>query len=139
MLIIINTRAIRTFAENHSDLQSSLNKLFRVAPQMSWFAFANHLSTDLEESFGANSIEEIHDGVHDIVGGNGHMSDSAVAGQLLRLVSKPTIRTETSFVDSVRSDLLPASRPSRPYSRSFPGFGSKHLGHPVQEYRDYPD
>ena len=43
-----------------------------------WPAFSNH---DVGDGGSAsNSLEAIHDGIHVAVGGNGHMSDPAVAG-----------------------------------------------------------
>lgn len=44
-----------------------------------WAAFSNHTVGDGGST--SNSLEAIHDGIHVDVGGNGHMSDPAVAGK----------------------------------------------------------
>jgi len=43
-----------------------------------WPAFSNHTVGD--GGSGSNSLEAIHDGIHVMVGGNGHMGNPAVAG-----------------------------------------------------------
>lgn len=55
----------------------------------------------------ANSLEEIHDNIHDCVGGAGHMGDPAYAGLLTRFFS--AVINYLTFVSSFRSHLLDAS------------------------------
>ncbi|PBL03308.1 tyrosinase [Armillaria gallica] len=43
-----------------------------------WPAFSNHTVGD--DCSNSNSLEEIHDGIHDNIGADGHMGDPAVAG-----------------------------------------------------------
>lgn len=54
---------------------STYNLLTRVH---TWPAFSNHTPGDGGSS--SNSLEAIHDGIHDDIGAGGHMSDPAVAG-----------------------------------------------------------
>ncbi|KAI0754754.1 photo-regulated tyrosinase [Daedaleopsis nitida] len=66
----------RTLQAEQSDITSkTYNLLTRVH---TWPAFSNHTPDDGGSS--SNSLEAIHDGIHVDVGGNGHMSDPAVAG-----------------------------------------------------------
>ncbi|KAI0712434.1 photo-regulated tyrosinase [Earliella scabrosa] len=66
----------RTLRADQADVTSkTYNLLTRVH---TWPAFSNH---DVGDGGSAsNSLEAIHDGIHVAVGGNGHMSDPAVAG-----------------------------------------------------------
>ncbi|KAK0223503.1 photo-regulated tyrosinase [Armillaria fumosa] len=54
---------------------STYNLLTRVH---TWPAFSNHTPGDGGSS--SNSLEAIHDGIHDDIGAGGHMGDPAVAG-----------------------------------------------------------
>lgn len=44
-----------------------------------WDEFSSHTETDGGST--SNSVEAIHDNIHVLVGGSGHMSDPAVAGE----------------------------------------------------------
>ncbi|KAH9889909.1 tyrosinase [Cubamyces lactineus] len=67
---------IRTLKADQSDVTSkTFNLLARVH---TWPAFSNHTPGDGGST--SNSLEAIHDGIHDAVGGGGQMSDPAVAG-----------------------------------------------------------
>jgi Common central domain of tyrosinase len=69
-----------------SDLSSAAEQLttktYNLLSRVStWPAFSNHTPDDGGSS--SNSLEAIHDEVHVVVGGSGHMGDPAVAGRLL--------------------------------------------------------
>ncbi len=57
--------------------QATYDMMTRVK---SWAAFSSHTVGDGGSS--SNSVEAIHDNIHVLVGGNGHMSDPSVAGKL---------------------------------------------------------
>jgi tyrosinase len=50
-----------------------------------WPAFSNH--TPSEGGSSSSSLEAIHDAIHDILGGNGHMGNVAMAGTFLAFKS----------------------------------------------------
>ncbi|KAI8994151.1 tyrosinase [Trametes punicea] len=72
-----NVRSLtKTLQADQSDITSkTYNLLSRVH---TWPAFSNHTPGDGGSS--SNSLEAIHDNIHDSVGGGGQMSDPSVAG-----------------------------------------------------------
>ncbi|KAI0770111.1 photo-regulated tyrosinase [Fomes fomentarius] len=55
----------------------TINLLTRVR---TWPAFSNHSANGDDDDSVGSSLEAIHDGIHDQVGGTGHMGDPATAG-----------------------------------------------------------
>ncbi|KAH9969746.1 hypothetical protein BC827DRAFT_1277089 [Russula dissimulans] len=66
-----------------------------------WPAFSNHTPDDGGSS--SNSLEAIHDEVHVVVGGSGHMGDPAVAGRLLYVAFDPIFFLHHGNVDHLLS------------------------------------
>ena len=98
VLKLPNIRVNRTLKADQSDVTSkTFNLLARVH---TWPAFSNHTPGDGGST--SNSLEAIHDGIHDAVGGGGQMSDPAVAGMDANLNISDSC-TDTSTQDLTRS------------------------------------
>ncbi|KAI0647845.1 photo-regulated tyrosinase [Trametes meyenii] len=66
---------INTLRANQSSVTSTT--YFMLTRLHTWPAFSNHTAGN---GGGANSLESVHDGIHVMVGGGGHMSSTEVAG-----------------------------------------------------------
>jgi hypothetical protein len=74
--ILVLNIIFRAFDATASDIK---NKTYAMLMNLNdWTAFSNHTAQpDTTEV--ATSIEGIHDMIHGIVGGNGHMGNTAIA------------------------------------------------------------
>lgn len=77
-----------------------------------WNNFSNHTYAPQQGAV-ANSLEAIHDNIHGLVGGSGHMGNIAYAGELLLYV----LSLSSDIVSSFRPYLLaPSYKRTREYS-----------------------
>lgn len=69
----------KLLAETLAIRSATRNMLLRVH---NWDVFSNHFESADGDVFGpGNSLEGIHDSIHDLVGGGGHMSSVPHAGK----------------------------------------------------------
>lgn len=95
-----------------------------------WETFSNHSATD--EPVGVNSLETIHDQVHEGIGGSeteGHMAIIPVAGES-GVILASTEPLTGRICTSVRCQFLLAPHECRPSVVSMAGLASGLVGHP---------
>lgn len=72
---------------------------YTLAFTYTWDEFSNHTSS----SGAYNSLEAIHDTIHDLVGGGGHMGDPGYAG---RMTPDSAICADLTLTRRLRSHIL---------------------------------